>query len=141
MSDEIPPEHQQIDADLNAWGRWSSSKRSGYKSACGSAEGNYNAPWRQWHYPTAEEMMPRMPLADMLAIDRAILGLPHMYLNLVRCHYAFRLQPRKTRLRLAIAQDAWDEHLHRARQMVLNRLRSREKPDSVPSCAVQAIRP
>lgn len=133
---EIPVEHQQIDADLNAWGRWSSSKRNGYKSACGSAEGNYSAPWRQWHYPTAEEMMPRMPLADMLAIDRAILGLPHMYLNLVRCHYAYRLAPRKTRQRLGIHVDAWDGHLQRARQMVLNRLHAAAKRVSVPSGAV-----
>ena len=113
---EIPAEHQQIDADLNAWGRWSSSKRSGYKSACGSAEGNYNAPWRQWHYPTVEEMM--------------------LYLNLVRCHYAFRLAPRKTRQRLGIHVDAWDGHLQRARQMVLNRLHAAAKRVSVPSGAV-----
>jgi DNA-directed RNA polymerase specialized sigma24 family protein len=123
MTDQVPAEHAKIDADLDAWGRWSQRRRGGFNSACGSAEGNYRAPWRQWHDPTAEEMMPRPDVRDMLAIDRAIVGLPLQYLELIRCHYFYRLAPRKSRLRLAIAVGAWDEHLFRARQMVINRMK------------------
>lgn len=120
---EIPPEHAQIDADLEAWGRWSQRRRGGFKSACGSAEGNYRAPWRQWHYPTMEEMMPQPVAKDMLAIDRAVLKLPVMYLDLVRLHYVARLAPRTIRRRLAIHVDAWESHMGRARQMVMNNMR------------------
>lgn len=119
----VPAEHAQIDADLDAWGRWSQRRRGGFNSACGSAEGNYRAPWRQWHYPTADEMMPQPVAKDMLAIDRAIVGLPPQYLELIRCHYFYRLAPRKSRQRLAIHVSTWDEHLYRARQMVINRIK------------------
>jgi len=119
MTDTVPPEHAQIDADLDAWGRWS-LRRGGRAGSCGSAEGNYQAPWRQWHYPTAEEMMPQPVAKDMLAIDRAVVRLPALYLDLVRLHYVARLAPRTIRRRLAIHVDTWDTHLYRARQMVIN---------------------
>ena len=138
MTECIPLEHQQIDADLNAWGRWSQRRRGGFNSSCGSAEGNYRAPWRQWHYPTVEEMMPQPVARDMLAIDRAIIGVPQPYLDLIRCHYFYRLAPRKTQRRLGIHFDAWGDHLHRGRQMVLNRLRLDAKRVSVGAGAVQA---
>lgn len=125
IADAVPAEHQQIDADLDAWGRWSQRRRGGFNSACGSAEGNYRAPWRQWHYPTVEEMMPKPDARHMLALDRAIVGLPILYLELIRAHYFHRLAPRKARLRLAIAVSAWDDALYRARQMVINRMRER----------------
>ncbi|MCE2989180.1 MAG: hypothetical protein LW838_03410 [Nitrosomonadaceae bacterium] len=121
---EIPPEHAQIDADLDAWGRWSQRRRGGFKSACGSAEGSYDAPWRQWHYPTMEEMMPQPQAKDMLAIDRAVLKLPVMYLNLIRLHYVARVAPGTIRRQLVMRRDEVGAHLHRARQMVLNNLRS-----------------
>ena len=123
MTECVPLEHQQIDADLNAWGRWSQRRRGGFNSSCGSAEGNYRAPWRQWHYPTVEEMMPQPVARDMLAIDRAVVRLPVLYLELVRCHYFYRLAPAKIRRRLALRQDELGRSLHRARQMVLNNLR------------------
>lgn len=126
MSDDqpIPPEHAEIDAQLDQWGRWSQRRRGGWKSACGSAEGHYRAPWRQWHYPTTEEMMPPANAREMLAIDRAIVRLPQPYLQLVRDHYHARLTPRKIRRRLGIHVSVWHEHLYRARQMVINILRS-----------------
>jgi hypothetical protein len=117
----IAPEHAQIDADLEAWGRWSQRRRGGFKSACGSAEGNYRAPWRQWHYPTAEEMMPQPVAKDMLAIDRAVVRLPLLYLQVVRGHYFFRMSPGKLRRELAL--NSVDAHLYRARQMVINNMR------------------
>lgn len=119
---DVPPEHAQIDADLEAWGRWSQRRKSGYRTACASAEGNYRAPWRQWHYPTVEEMMPQPDARHMLAIDRAVQQLPLLYLNLIRLHYVTRLAARTIRKRLAIHVDAWDAHMSRARQMTLNNL-------------------
>jgi len=138
MTDLVPFEHAQIDADLDAWGRWSQRRRGGFKSACGSAEGNYRAPWRQWHYPTTEEMMPQPQVRDMLAIDQAVVGVPQPYLDLIRAHYFYRLAPRKTQMRLGIHRSAWEDHLHRARQMVLNRLHAGSRRGSVGAGAVQA---
>jgi DNA-directed RNA polymerase specialized sigma24 family protein len=126
MTCAVPPEHVQIDADLEAWGRWSQRKRGGFHSACGSAEGAYQAPWRQWHYPTAEEMMPQPVAKDMLAIDRAVVRLPVLYLELVRLHYVARLAPRTIRRRLAIHVDAWESQMFRARQMVVNNMKRAE---------------
>lgn len=67
--------------------------------------------------------MPQPVAKDMLAIDRAIVGLPVMYLEIVRLHYFYRLAPRSSMKRLTIHVGAWDSHLHRARQMVINRMR------------------
>jgi hypothetical protein len=125
MSEVIPPvEHAVIDERLEAWGHWSQRRRGGWNSACGSAEGNYRAPWRQWHYPTAQEMMPHSPNREMLDVDRAVLCLPEGYRELVKCHYFYRLAPRKTMRRLAIHVTAWTDQIYRARQMVINNLRA-----------------
>jgi hypothetical protein len=122
MTDTVPPEHAQIDADLEAWGRWS-ARRGGRGGSCGSAEGAYQAPWRQWHYPTAEEMMPQPVAKDMLAIDRAVVRLPMLYLELVRLHYVYRVAPGTIRRQLALRRDDVEPKLYRARQMVLNNMR------------------
>jgi hypothetical protein len=119
---DVPAEHLQVDADLEAWGRWSQRRRGGFNSSCGSAEGQYRAPWRQWHYPTFDEMMPQPDVRHMLNVDRAVVGLPLPYLQLIRCHYVYRLAARKVQVRLAIHRSVLDEHLYRARQMVINRM-------------------
>jgi DNA-directed RNA polymerase specialized sigma24 family protein len=124
MMDEIPLEHAQIDADLDAWGRWSRIRRG--SATCGSAEGQYRANWRQWHYPTVEEMMPQPLARDMLAIDRAVVRLPIAYLELIRSHYVAKLPASTIRRRLSVNRDQLEAHLYRARQMVLNRMRRGE---------------
>jgi len=124
-----------IIAELDVWGRWAKHKPNYGSGSCGSAEGQYNAPWRQWHYPTADEMMPRPDVRRMLQMDRAVTRLPTMYLQLVRCHYVYRLAPRKTRQRLGIHVSAWDAHLHRAHCMVRNLLQVETKRVTFPHAA------
>lgn len=82
--------------------------------------------------------MPQPQARDMLAIDRAILRLPAIYLELVRCHYFYRLAPRKSQIRLGIHLSAWGNELYRARQMVLNLLHADKRSGSVGAGAVQA---
>lgn len=119
--DVVRPEHEWIDDKLGAWGRWSRFHLASIR--LGSAERAYRSPWRQWHYPSFEELMPAPPLAELRLIDRAVLHVPSVHQLALKLHYVFNAQPyvicRKTRIR----PDIFALWMHDARAMTLNNLR------------------
>lgn len=124
-ADAILPAHEWIDDKLHSWGRWSRLHLGAVR--CGSAEKNYRSPWRQWHYPSINELMPPLPNGEMQLIDRAVLGVPGDHRQALKLHYvnaapAFVIC-RKLHLRYAIF-GSW---MRDAREMTLSNLQKLER--------------
>ena len=123
--DVVDPDHTAIHSDLEAWGRWNRDR--GHKMLCGSAEGNYRAPWRQWSYPTTAEMMPRnLRNPRNVAVDRAVLHLPEQHRETVRRYYVFQQVPELIARKANIRYIDFGRWMRDCRCMVLNQLRRAE---------------
>lgn len=121
--DAVDPDHEAIHTDLEAWGRWNRDRR--HKMRCGSAEQEYRAPWRQWHYPTTGEMMPRnMVNPRNRAVDRAVLNLPEQHRESIRRYYSFQQRPEIICRQVNIRYADFARWMRDCRCMVLNQLRS-----------------
>jgi DNA-directed RNA polymerase specialized sigma24 family protein len=119
--DLIAPQHEALDSDLVAWGRWSRERRARIK--CGSAEGAYRAGYRSWHYPTAAEMMPSLPNPRAQDLDRAILRIANQHRELLRMHYVDLRQATVICRQLALRWETFGQWMFDARAMVINQLR------------------
>ena len=119
--DDVKPEHGWIDDRLTSWGRWARSKN--IKHHCGSIEGQYRSPWRQWHYPTIAELMPPLPSPEIRQIDRAVLAVPGGHQLAIKLHYVFMAPPFITCRKVKIHPSRFASWMHDARSMALNNLR------------------
>lgn len=120
--ESVDADHEAIHADLEAWGRWNRDRS--HKMRCGSAEKEYRAPWRQWHYPTAGEMMPRNVVNPRnRQVDRAVLHLPEQHRETIRRYYSFRQRPEIICRLVNIRYADFARWMRDCRNMVLNRLR------------------
>src|SRR5262245_32909257 len=120
--DSIAPEHEWVDDQLSHWGRWTRA-RAGMRR-CGSIEGEYRSPWRQWHYPSYEELMPRLDDAEIALIDRAVLRVDFAHQLALKLHYAWMVSPYHTCRRVKIPTSMFGAWMHDARAMVLTNLRN-----------------
>lgn len=121
--DTVAPEHAAIHADLEAWGLWNRSRSS--RVRCGSAENGYRAPWRQWHYPTASEMMPRnMVNPRNREVDRAVLRMPEQHRETVRRYYVFQQRPEAICRKVAIRYPDFAPWMRDCRAIIINILGS-----------------
>ena len=118
--DTVAPEHVWIDGELTAWGRW--SRRQQGTATCGSAEGQYRAPWRQWHYPSLEELMGAPQECRIWAIECAVIALDELHRGALIMYYARNCSPYITCRRLRIAFEDYGPVLYRARALVLAKL-------------------
>lgn len=120
--DAVPESQAWVDGELLAWGRWTRNRQATVK--CGSAEGQYRAPWRQWHYPSMEELMPKPLDAWVWTVDRAVTAQTEMHRDLLTLHYARMCNPYVTCRRLRMRYELFGQAIIRARDAVLNKLRS-----------------
>lgn len=119
--DEIAPQHREIHSDLEAWGRWNVDRKPA-KVRCGSAERNYITNWRQYHYPSIAEMMPRLPNPRNREIDRAILLCALRHQEVLRRYYVFRQRPEHICRRMPINFIHFGQLIFKARAGVINNL-------------------
>lgn len=120
-ADVVADRHTWIDGELMAWGRWTRSREASVR--CGSAEGQYRSPWRQWHYPSVEELMPKPLDGWIWRLDRAINGAT-LYRMPLTFHYARLLNPYVTCRKLHIRHEHFGPMMVNARDAVLVALRA-----------------
>lgn len=121
-ADWIAPDLVATHDALEVWARWTRARPVARRDRAGSAEGSYRAPWRQWHYPSAEELMPRPSELDALALDRIVNALPDPFRLLIVWHYA-RRAPIIAICRVSrIKRDRYGPMLNDARRIVRYRL-------------------
>jgi hypothetical protein len=120
--DDVKPEHEWIDGELTSWGRW--MRRRQARVRCGSAEGQYRSPWRQWHYPSIEELMPA-PLdeACFWAMERAMLTIAELHRKMLVAHYVSQSNPHATCRKVKIRAEQYGKFMSDARSLVLCALR------------------
>lgn len=119
--DDVKPEHHWIDGKLGAWGRWARGRVAATK--IGSLEGQYRAPWRQWHYPTYQELMPQVPNDEIRLIDRAVLRVPEQHRMALKLHYVFLAPPYFICRKVALKPQLFGWWMEQARAMALNNIR------------------
>lgn len=120
-TDAVTLGHVWIDGELMAWGRWTRARMGSVK--CGSAEGQYRSPWRQWHYPSIEELMPKPLDGWIWKLDRAVTA-TLAYRAVLTMHYARLLNPYVTCRKLRMRYEHFAPVMNDARAAVLKILRT-----------------
>ena len=120
--DEIAPQHAEIDADLEAWGRW--SRMGGGRFPCGSAEGAYRS--RNGNIEMGWEFEAPLPSPVSLVnprvreIDRAMLAVPLEHRRALILHYCYQVRPERICRTLAVHYSHFGPLMFMARCMVVN---------------------
>ena len=112
-SDVIAPQHRDIHAELERWGMWNADR---YKAnSCFSVESRYR---EQLPPATGQGVDPRM-----VALERAVLGLPAKHRDTVRMFYVARQDARTICRVFVLRYEAFPSWMFWCRAMVLNILR------------------
>lgn len=126
--DEIAPQHIEVDADLEAWGRWSRS--GGGRFPCGSVEGAYRPRNGNiemgWEFEAPIPSRPQIANPRMREIDRALLAVPESHRKALILHYAYQARPERICRALAVNVSMFGPLMFMARSMVVNILRRLE---------------
>ena len=123
--DRITPEHHWIDDRLCQWGRWARARIG--TNRCGSIEGEYRSPWRQWYYPSYEELMPALAEPEIRLIDRAVQRVSAGHQLALKMHYVVMANPSHICRKVKIHASVFGAWMHDARSMVLNNMRLLER--------------
>ena len=112
-ADVIAPQHRDIHAELERWGAWNAER---YKaSSSGSVESRYR---EQLPPATGHGVDPRL-----IALERAVLGLPAKHRDSVRMFYVAREDARTICRVFFLRYEAFPSWMFLCRAMVLNILR------------------
>jgi DNA-directed RNA polymerase specialized sigma24 family protein len=118
--DLIAPQHEDIHAELNLWGRQSRTHTP--RLRCGSAEKLYRVPRGAEYDPQPKPAL--LPPYRILDLDRAILRMPDLHRQLIREYYVRQTRPEVLCRRMAIHWSHFGKLMFDSRAMVLNLLRS-----------------
>lgn len=118
--DEIAPQHEPVHALLCRWGSWASARRAGRTLA--SVEGLYTKAG------TPAATAPLAADKSILAVERALVGMPGEHEATIRRLYVYRMTPLAIckMMRPPLRYEAWTGHIFTCRCMVINRLRFNE---------------
>ena len=119
--DEIAPQHEQVHALLCRWGAWASTRSSAGRSLA-SVEGLYR------RAGTAPATAPLAADKAILAVERALIGMPNEQETTLRRLYVYRMTPLAIckMMRPPLRYEAWPGHVFVCRAMVINRIRFNE---------------
>jgi hypothetical protein len=122
--DEVAPEHEDIHADLETWGRWNRDRRR-VRRECGSVEHQHRSTgYRSYNDPMPEDFVVLLaPNPRNLAIDRAVLEVPDGHQQALKLHYVALAPAWLIVRRCAIQAGDFGRWMHDARCMVVNLLR------------------
>jgi|SRR3990167_271671 len=110
-TDAIAPQHQNIHAELERWGSWNAER---YRAGASGLVERY----REQTAKGMDSVDPRL-----IALERAVLGLPEEYRDTVRMFYVTREDARTICRIFALRYEAFPSWMFLCRAMVVNLLR------------------
>ena len=121
-------DEKQIHRRLENWANWCRGRW--VQGRCASAEGGYNTPWRQWHYPV---LLSSVDILDAEEINSVVVRLPVLHRDLIRFHYFFKYAPLTICRKLALRHICFQDMMRHSRLMVRNLLTKQKSKTKVPT--------
>ncbi len=120
--EEVAPQHERVHQLLIRWGCWASSRAA--KRSLASIESLYTRGGG-----TPASTAPIAADRTILAVERALIGMPDEHEKTLRRLYVYRMTPLAIckMMRPPLRYEAWPGHIFLCRAMTINRMRFNER--------------